>query len=400
MIIYDSRRCAGLPLIFQLQGSIYPRCLPHILLSTSIVVALKLIRSYTDYTWFDKIFEHPYVYQIFTFVLGFIMVFRSSLAYSRFWEGRTELETMSSKWGDAALLSVVFDNASGDDVVPSKNHWRWQLLSLSSLLHGMALATLGGVEEFEVLSGIDPKCVEAFREQLVNDQVNVAFLWLQDTLTQRHASGGLDIPSPIITRIFQELSTGMLGFNNAVKIHNTPFPFPYVQLISLCLLILTVTSGFVMHHYIDNAFWAVVFTAITVGGYHSINEVAVELEDPFGDDANDLPMEAYQRQFNARLLSMSYIDSEPFKCPAPDFSFEPPARLEDRPAIFDGQQHIRFEDQDIPFAWVSHLTGPAEFTEQSEEAQAKKDSDPELRMRRVTIPSRRQSTSTVVPAPK
>ena len=41
----------------------------------------------------------------------------------------------------------------------------------------------------------------------------------------------------------QELSTGMLGYNNALKIHNTPFPFPYVQLISVCLLVLTVSAG-------------------------------------------------------------------------------------------------------------------------------------------------------------
>jgi hypothetical protein len=31
----------------------------------------------------------------------------------------------------------------------------------------------------------------------------------------------------------QELSNGMLGFNHALKIHDTPFPFPYVQLITL-----------------------------------------------------------------------------------------------------------------------------------------------------------------------
>ena len=150
MIIYDQRRWAGLPLIFQLAGSIYPRCLPHILISSGVVVALKAIENWTDIEWFQDVFKHPYVYQIYTFVLGFIMVFRTSLAYSRFWEGRTELETMSAKWGDAALISVVFDNASKDGVVPSKQNWRWQLLSLTSLLHGMGLASLGGVSEFEV----------------------------------------------------------------------------------------------------------------------------------------------------------------------------------------------------------------------------------------------------------
>lgn len=394
MIDYDSRAWAGIPLIFQLQGSIYPRVVPHILLSTAIVTTLKIVSAHTDFTEFDKLFEHPYVYQIYTFVLGFIMVFRSSLAYSRFWEGRTELENMSAKWGDAALLCVVFDNASGDDIVPSKNQWRWQLISLTSMLHGMALATLGGLEQFEVLAGVDPKCLDGFKAGLVNDQVNVGFLWLQDAISTRHKKGGLDIPSPIITRIFQELSTGMLGFNNAVKIHNTPFPFPYAQIISLCLLILTVTSGFVMHVYVENAGWAILFTAITVGGYHGINEVAVELEDPFGDDANDLPMEEYQHQFNARLLSMSYIDSAPFKCPKPAPDFCPPPVLESRPSCFDEAQMIEMDGLEVKFSWVSHLTTPATYTNQSDEVQKKEDLNGDLRQRRLS----QKRNSQILPA--
>ena len=157
MILYDQRHCAGLPLLFQITGSIYPRVLPHILLSSSIVLSLKGIEEWTDITAFSEIFDHPYVYQIYTFVLGFVMVFRSSLAYSRFWEGRTEIEAMSSKWGDAALLAVVFDNQTRAEVVPCRAQWRWQILSVTSLLHGLAIATLGGVSSFEVCDS----CVSA-----------------------------------------------------------------------------------------------------------------------------------------------------------------------------------------------------------------------------------------------
>jgi len=365
MILYDQRHCAGLPLLFQITGSIYPRVLPHILLSSSIVLSLKGIEEWTDITAFSEIFDHPYVYQIYTFVLGFVMVFRSSLAYSRFWEGRTEIEAMSSKWGDAALLAVVFDNQTRAEVVPCRAQWRWQILSVTSLLHGLAIATLGGVSSFEVLCGADQSCLDAFTDDLIADKVNVVFMWVQDTLTKRLKSGGLDVPSPILTRIFQELSTGMLGYNNALKIHNTPFPFPYVQLISVCLLVLTVSAGFVMHVYVDNAIWAVVFTTIAVGGYHAINEVAIELEDPFGDDPNDLPMEEYQKNFNARLLVMSYIDSV-YACPGPDNQFEPPAEPIAPPCNETIPVQLEFEVGPIPIVWVSHLTLPGDYTRESE----------------------------------
>merc|ERR1712159_855920 len=165
-----------------------------------------------------------------------------------------------------------------------------------------------------IIEGIDPDAVDTLNDEEVQDRVFLVFQWVQDTLIRRQKDGGLNVPPPICTRIFQELSNGMLGFNNALKIHDTPFPFPYVQLISVCLLILTLTSGFVMHIYVQNLFWSMLFTAIAVGGYHAINEVAVELEDPFGDDANDLPMDEYQQSFNTRLLTMSYIDSA-YACP-------------------------------------------------------------------------------------
>lgn len=65
----------------------------------------------------------------------------------------------------------------------------------------------------------------------------------------------------------------MLGYNNAHKIHNTPFPFPYAQLITAALLILTATCGFVIDVYVKSPFWAAVFGFLSIAGYCAINEV-------------------------------------------------------------------------------------------------------------------------------
>jgi len=39
----------------------------------------------------------------------------------------------------------------------------------------------------------------------------------------------------------------MLAFNNAVKIHDTPFPFPYAQIIATLMMFLTLTIGIVIN---------------------------------------------------------------------------------------------------------------------------------------------------------
>merc|ERR1711939_278762 len=190
-------------------------------------------------------------------------------------------------------------------------------------MHATALAELQDYEmELEVIEGIDCKeALGALNSGMVEDQVFLLYTWIQDTLIRRQKSGGIPVPPPICTRLFQELSNGMLGFNNANKIHNTPFPFPYAQLITLALMILTLTCGFVMNVFVKSSFWAALFSFLAVAGYYAINEVAIELEDPFGDDANDLPMTDYQRLFNHRLRPLLRLDEGPFRTPALEVAF-------------------------------------------------------------------------------
>ena len=46
--------------------------------------------------------------------------------------------------------------------------------------------------------------------------------------------------------------------------------------VRLFLLILTITSGFVINVFVESIFWAALFAFIAVGGYYAINEVMNE----------------------------------------------------------------------------------------------------------------------------
>ena len=46
---------------------------------------------------------------------------------------------------------------------------------------------------------------------------------------------------------------------------------------------------------------AMIFTFLAVFCYVSLNEVASELEDPFGTDANDLPLHRLHMRYNYDL---------------------------------------------------------------------------------------------------
>merc|ERR1719409_657595 len=96
----------------------------------------------------------------------------------------------------------------------------------------------------------------------------------------------------------------MVEFHDTLKIVETPFPFPYAQIIALFLFVFAVVTPMVVACWVHNWFLCAVFTFIAVSGFLSINLIAVELEQPFGDDVNDLPLLELQVSVNNMLLKL------------------------------------------------------------------------------------------------
>merc|ERR1712096_552819 len=91
-------------------------------------------------------------------------------------------------------------------------------------------------------------------------------------------------------------------FHNACKIKETPFPFPYAQMITFLLVLHMMITPCVVCMWTDRWYWTAVFTWSSVFGMWSINCIATEIENPFGDDVNDLPTRQIQMQVNRDLL--------------------------------------------------------------------------------------------------
>lgn len=136
-----------------------------------------------------------------------------------------------------------------------------------SLMHATALTALRQRKDvprldtaMEVIEGLNKEQVEESLNSLyVRDKVFLILTWLQDVVIIRENDGGIAVPPPICSRIFEELSQGALGYGNALKVHNTPFPFPYAQFISASLVVMMMTIGMVMNVVITSAFWSALF---------------------------------------------------------------------------------------------------------------------------------------------
>jgi len=158
MIRYNTASVGSFRLIFWIEGSVYLATLVHSIVASIFALGFVFLRDKTDEKVF-QVFEETFAYSVLTFVLGFVLVFRCQLAYSRFWVGREALETMTNNWTDALIKMVSFDKYSdlpSEDVVL----WRHKMVSYFSLLHATALSSLHDYQStMEVLQGVDQTMV-------------------------------------------------------------------------------------------------------------------------------------------------------------------------------------------------------------------------------------------------
>ena len=101
-----------------------------------------------------ELWHHPYSVHVLGTVLGFALVMRVQIAYARFWEGATQLRTMSSKLADALMQLVTFDETpsalgSSSPAVfdEAAFEFRLTLLHYGSLFHALALIDVRGDEQ-------------------------------------------------------------------------------------------------------------------------------------------------------------------------------------------------------------------------------------------------------------
>jgi len=146
MITYR-KRFGGLFLLLQGSGSSALRAV----VPAAISAALALWMNEVQYISKPRNYmEHPYPYQIFAFLLGFGLVFRTNMAYARYQQAIQHASFMTSKWGDAALQTHNFIVATA--TTPSSDLLKAEVLRLFSLMHALAHLKFRGDYHLDHLS--------------------------------------------------------------------------------------------------------------------------------------------------------------------------------------------------------------------------------------------------------
>jgi len=149
-----------------------------------------------------------------------------------------------------------------------------------------------------------PSQEEISRLESATDKVNCVCLWIVQAIICEVRAGRLDAPPPIVTRVFQELSTGMLGFNQAHKVAMVPFPFPFAQMVGVLLATLYCALPFYLDVFTRNVVITPLVAFLLPLCYSGLNQIAIELEEPFGMDWNDVDIEVRHEDFLWALIDI------------------------------------------------------------------------------------------------
>ncbi len=89
------------------------------------------------------------------------------------------------------------------------------------------------------------------------------------------------------------------------RIRKTPLPFAYVVHLRRALVIYCVTLPFAL---VETFGWFTILDVLFVAyTFFGIEEIGVEIEGPFGDDANDLPMQSFCETIHNNVYALTGV---------------------------------------------------------------------------------------------
>ena len=134
------------------------------------------------------------------------------------------------------------------------------------------MPVIGGVSDNEI----------AFlqRARGASAKTTLVWGWLSEFVIREHLAGTLGkVGPPIISRVIQFLSDGMIYYNHGRKIMYIPFPFPHAQLSAFFILVMVPAIPVLMGQYVNLPWLGLLLTFLTVTCLVALHEVARELEN-------------------------------------------------------------------------------------------------------------------------
>jgi putative membrane protein len=220
-------------------------------------------------------------------VLGLLLVFRTNTAYERFWEGRKLWGTLVNTTRNLArqIWVAIRETSPADRVAKVQALKLLVAFAIAVKLHlreerpcDRELADLLSPEQFDKLQGMN------------NPPLEVAF-WIADYFQTQHDQG--KISTYELTAMTERLDDMVNVLGGCERILKTPIPLAYSIHLKQLLLLYCLALPFQMVDALE--WWTALIVALISFAVFGIEAIGIEIENPFGTDPNDLPLDTICR---------------------------------------------------------------------------------------------------------
>jgi putative membrane protein len=280
-------------LLFRVQGSVIPAVMPRVLLCAAFALGILLL-----YSWGWPLASPILGSLVPSLVLGLLLVFRTNTSYERFWEGR-------KLWGSVVNLTrnlarqmwVAIETPQPGDYEAKATAVRL----LPAFAIAMKLHLRGEPPDGELAELVGPERFTKL-QTMNNPPLEIAF-WLADYLQTQQYRGHLNTYQ--LTVSLETLDDLVDALGGCERILKTPMPVAYSIHLKQLLMLYCLALPFQM---VDSVGWGTPFLVALISfAVFGIEEIGIEIENPFGHDANDLPLDAIcrtMRQNTEDLISL------------------------------------------------------------------------------------------------
>lgn len=273
MIQYDPHR--WLDHFFDIRGSLVKEISGRVILCTSWSALVVYYHVNVTHIGIPSI-----IHTLTGLALGLLLVFRTNASYDRFWEGRKLWGGIVNETRNLVRSSSAFLESSPEMRQEISN---WMLAFVYATMNSLRLVKGIG----PVADKLDP---EEVRKCLNSPHPGMFAAQKISSILQRAKSEGL-ITDYVQANIDQNVQLLVDYMGGCERIRKTPLPFAYVIHLRRALIIYCFTLPFALVDLFSTTWVVVLDTLFLSYIYFGIEEIGVEIEDPFGDDENDLPLE-------------------------------------------------------------------------------------------------------------
>ncbi|MEN3275075.1 MAG: ion channel-forming bestrophin family protein [Massilia sp.] len=283
MIVRD--RPNGLRLFLTMRGSILTSIWKSLTITTLLAV---LVTWSHGELWHHKIRLTITPFTLMGLPLAIFLGFRNNSAYDRYWEGR-------KLWGELVLRSRNFARqclslVDDDPNKPAAEHLRTRMIRRTiAFAHALRHNLRRTEAEADVAPHLHPAEWAALHGRLNLHQA--LMLEMGEDLARCRRAGLVD--SVRAATLDATISAMVATAASCERIKNTPVPFSYTLLLHRTAYLYCFLLPFGLVDTIG--YLTPLVVAIVAYTFYGLDALGDEIEEPFGDSPNDLPLDAICR---------------------------------------------------------------------------------------------------------